>query len=104
MFQMTVRLVGLVVMMGCVIFCCLVMVFSDEFLVRCLYLDLLRFKTNPISLACDLKWSQTQPKLYSNCTLAMIFSDFKSFPDHVWSADVEVGQPCSVFPVRTFSY
>ena len=54
MFQMTVRLVGLVIMMGCVIFRCLVMVFSDEFLVRCLYLDLLRFKTNPISLALDL--------------------------------------------------
>ena len=45
MFQVTVCLVCLVIMMGGVIFCCLVMVFSDKFLVRCLYLDLSRFKT-----------------------------------------------------------
>ena len=108
MFQVTICLVSLVIMMGGVIFCCLVMVFSDKFLVRCLYLDLSRFKNQPLPASPSTTSGPKPPGLthfgllYPDCTLVMIFSE--SFPDRVWSADVEVGQPCSVFPVRTFSY
>ena len=41
MFQVAIsRLMGLVIMMSCIIFCRLVMIFSDEFFIWCLYLNL----------------------------------------------------------------